>query len=50
MTQDQIELLEDKLNIWRDQAKTGRFELRDYHRRCADALEQCLHEAIEGRA
>lgn len=50
MTQDQIEILEDKLNLWREQAKYGRMELRDYNRRCADALEECLHEAIEGRA
>lgn len=50
MTNDQITLLEDKLNLWREASKTGTFELRDYYRRCADALEQCLHEAIEGRA
>lgn len=50
MTQDQIKLLEDKLERWHDAAKTGPFDLRDYNRRCAEALEQCLHEAIEGRA
>lgn len=50
MTQEQIEILEDKLRVWRDNAEYGRFELRDYNRRCADALEQCLHEAIEGKA
>lgn len=50
VTNDQITLLEDKLNLWREASKTGTFELRDYYRRCADALEQCLHEAIEGRA
>lgn len=50
MTNDQIALLEDKLNLWREASKTGTFELRDYNRRCADALEQCLHEAIEGKA
>ena len=50
MRADHIELLEDKLNLWREQAKTGRFELRDYNRRCAEALEECLHHAIEGRA
>ena len=50
MTHDQITLLEDKLNLWREASKFGTFELRDYYRRCADALEQCLHEAIEGRA
>ena len=50
MTHDQITLLEDKLNLWREASETGPFELRDYYRRLADALDQCLHEAIEGRA
>lgn len=50
MTHDDIKLLEDKLALWREAEKYGPFEVRDYNRRCADALEQCLHEAIEGRA
>lgn len=50
MTHDQITLLEDKLNLWREASQTGTFELRDYYSRLADALDQCLHEAIEGRA
>lgn len=50
MAHEQILLLEDKLNLWRERSQTGTLELRDYYRRCADALEQCLHEAIEGRA
>ena len=49
MTQDQITLLEDKLNLWLEASKTGTFELRDYYRRCAEALGQCIHEAIEAR-
>lgn len=50
VTHDQIKLLEDKLERWREAEKFGPFDLRDYNRRCADALEQCLQEAIEGRA
>lgn len=50
MTHDQIKLLEDKLEVWRSMSVTGSYDLRDYYRRCAEALEQCLHEAIEGRA
>jgi len=50
VTQDQITLLEDKLALWRRASEQGSMELRDYNRRCADALEQCLHEAIEGKA
>lgn len=50
MRQDHIELLEDNLKLWREMAEYGRFELRDYNRRCAEALEECLHHAIEGRS
>ncbi|ANI76466.1 hypothetical protein [Sphingobium sp. EP60837] len=49
MTHDQIKLLEDKLNLWREASKTGALDLRDYNRRCAEALEQCLYEANEDR-
>lgn len=50
MRQDHIDLLEDKLRLWREAATYGTFELRDYNRRCAEALEECLHHAIEGKA
>lgn len=50
MCADHIKLLEDKLELWREAAKLGPFELRDYNRRCAEALEECLHHAIEGKA
>ncbi len=50
MRHDHIELLEDKLRLWREAATSGNIELRDYNRRCAEALEECLHHAIEGRA
>jgi hypothetical protein len=42
ITPEQRELLEDKLQIWRWAAKEGNMELRDYNRRCADALEAAL--------
>lgn len=50
MRQDHIELLEDKLRLWREAASSGPVDFRDYNRRCAEALEECLEHAIEGRA
>lgn len=47
MTSDQIKLLEDKIEAWRDISRTGAFDLRDYYRRCAEALEACLKAAME---
>lgn len=44
MTPDQITLLRDKAQLWRREAAQGNMELRDYNRRCADALEALLSQ------
>jgi hypothetical protein len=43
MKPDQRAILEDKLTLWRDASKTASMDLRDYHRRAADALETLLN-------
>lgn len=42
MTPGQRALLEDKLALWRQASTQGSMEMRDYNRRCADALELVL--------
>jgi hypothetical protein len=44
MTPEQRTLLEDKADVWRRASREGNMELRDYHRRCADALDALLNE------
>ena len=44
MTHDQITLLEDKLNLWREASKTGTFELRDYYRLINVSMRQLRDE------
>lgn len=42
MTPEQIALLEDKIRLWSEAAKYGNTEMRDYHRRAAEALSIAL--------
>lgn len=42
MTQDQFELLQDKYTLWDRASREGAMDLRDYNRRCAEALKQLL--------
>lgn len=42
MTPAQLELLYDKLDLWRRASTEGNMELRDYNRRCAEALARAL--------
>lgn len=42
MTPDQRTLLEDKADLWRRASKEGNMEMRDYHRRAAEALDSLL--------
>jgi len=44
MTKEQRELLADKLYLWRKESTQGNMEMRDYNRRCADALEALMNE------
>lgn len=44
MTEEQLELLRDKYVLWERDSRTGNMELRDYHRRCAEALKAALSE------
>lgn len=47
MTREQRELLADKLALWRKESTQGNMGLRDYNRRCADALEAALTQPRE---
>lgn len=47
MTEAQLELMWDKYVVWDRAARQGNMELRDYNRRCADALKQLLAEQSE---
>lgn len=49
MTEAQLELLRDKYVLWDRNAREGAMDLRDYNRRCADALKALLGEYAEGR-
>lgn len=42
LTEKQRELLEDKLALWREGSTNGNMEMRDYNRRCAEALAAAL--------
>lgn len=44
MTDAQLELLRDKYVLWDRASREGAMDLRDYNRRCADALGQLLAE------
>jgi hypothetical protein len=44
VTELQIILLQDKFMLWRKASREGPTELRDYNRRCADALQALLSE------
>lgn len=47
LTLAQLELLHDKLDLWRRAAVEGPMDSRDYNRRAADALAACL-AVVEG--
>lgn len=49
MTPDQIEILKDKVSVWKQYSADGNMDMRDYNRRCAAALEALLSE-VEGAA
>lgn len=42
MTEDQLELLRDKFILWDRASREGPIDLRDYNRRCAEALKAIL--------
>ncbi len=42
LTEKQLELLLDKLDLWQRFSHEGNDEHRDYHRRCAEALAAAL--------
>lgn len=42
MTDAQHELLLDKYVLWEHASREGNIELRDYNRRCAEALKAAL--------
>lgn len=47
LTLAQLELLHDKVDLWRRATVEGAMDSRDYYRRAADALEACL-AIVEG--
>jgi hypothetical protein len=47
LTLEELELLHDKVEVWGRAAKEGNMEMRDYNRRCAEALARAL-AIIEG--
>lgn len=47
MTEDQIVLLRDKVEVWTRQAERGPPDFRDYNQRAADALASLLRRANE---
>lgn len=48
LTDEHRKLLEDKVYVWTQNATTGNMDLRDYNRRCAEALTAAL--ASKGEA
>lgn len=46
LTVAQRELLEDKFLLWGKFSREGSMDLRDYNRRCAEALKVALSIAI----
>lgn len=42
MTEDQLEILRDKYVVWEAASRSGNTDLRDYNRRCAEALKAAL--------
>jgi hypothetical protein len=47
MTEAQLELLRDKFVLWDRASREGNMELREYNRRCAEALKCLLAEHSE---
>lgn len=47
LTDEQRELLEDKFVLWDRASREGNMDLRDYNRRCAEALKIALALASE---
>jgi len=47
VTEEQLDLLRDKFVLWDRASREGAMDLRDYKRRCADALKQLLAEQVE---
>lgn len=49
-TEAQLELLRDKHSVWRQAELTGPTDLRDYNRRCAEALKNllCAFAGLQG--
>jgi hypothetical protein len=44
LTPDQRAILEDKADVWERSSRTGNMEMRDYERRCAEAMRAALRE------